>query len=90
MTGQKEGLTGHFMRENSHLVNTHCAAHGLALVGLFCTYGAQGRKMALRFFGEAPLALGKKFPGKSLNQTNTNGICAMLRVETTNGFCFVD
>ena len=31
MTGKKEGLTGHFLRENPHLMNTHCAAHRLAL-----------------------------------------------------------
>lgn len=31
MTGTKEGLTGHFLRANPHLVNTHCAAHRLAL-----------------------------------------------------------
>lgn len=31
MTGRKEGLTGHFLRHNPHLQNTHCAAHRLAL-----------------------------------------------------------
>ncbi|MEW8547604.1 MAG: hypothetical protein AB2693_29195 [Candidatus Thiodiazotropha sp.] len=31
MTGTKEGLTGHFLKANLHLVNTHCAAHRLAL-----------------------------------------------------------
>ena len=31
MTGKKNGLTGHFLRRNPHLVNTHCAAHRLAL-----------------------------------------------------------
>jgi hypothetical protein len=31
MTGTKERLTGQFLKENPHLVNTHCAAHRLAL-----------------------------------------------------------
>ena len=31
MTGTKEGLTGHFLRANPHLVNMHCVAHRLAL-----------------------------------------------------------
>ena len=30
-TGRSEGLTGHFLRENAHLVNTHCSAHRVAL-----------------------------------------------------------
>ena len=32
MTGRKTGLTGHFLRENPHLANTHCGAHRVALV----------------------------------------------------------
>ena len=31
MVGKKEGLIGHFLRENPHIANTHCAAHRLAL-----------------------------------------------------------
>lgn len=31
MTGTKEGLTGQFLRESPHLLNTHCAAHRIAL-----------------------------------------------------------
>ena len=31
MTGTKERLTGHFLRANPHLMNTHCVAHRLAL-----------------------------------------------------------
>lgn len=31
MTGRKNGLIGRFVRENPHLVNTHCTAHKLAL-----------------------------------------------------------
>ena len=31
MTGTKEGLTGQFLRDNPHVVNTHCVAHRLAL-----------------------------------------------------------
>ena len=31
MTGRKEGLTGQFLKDNPHLVNTHCVAHRLAL-----------------------------------------------------------
>ena len=31
MTGTKEGLTGWFLRDNPHMVNTHCVAHRLAL-----------------------------------------------------------
>ena len=32
MTGTKEGVTGHLMRENPMLLNYHCVAHRLALV----------------------------------------------------------
>ena len=32
MTGSKTGLTGHFLRENPHLANTHCGAHRVALL----------------------------------------------------------
>ena len=32
MTGEKNGLTGHFLRVNPHLKNTHCSAHRIALV----------------------------------------------------------
>ena len=31
MTGRKEGLTGQFLKDKPHLVNTHCVAHRLAL-----------------------------------------------------------
>lgn len=31
MTGRKEGLLGHFLRDNPHIMNTHCGAHRLAL-----------------------------------------------------------
>ena len=40
MTGKKEGLLGQFLRVNPHMVNTHCAAHRLAL----CTEQA-GKKI---------------------------------------------
>ena len=32
MTGEKNGLTGNFLRVNPHLKNTHCSAHRIALV----------------------------------------------------------
>ena len=32
MTGRGEGLTGHFLRINAHLVNCHCSAQRVALV----------------------------------------------------------
>lgn len=32
MTGQGKGLTGHFLRLNPHIKNTHCSAHRVALV----------------------------------------------------------
>lgn len=31
MTGVKEGLTGLFLRDNPHLINSHCSAHRVAL-----------------------------------------------------------
>ncbi|XP_033742471.1 transmembrane protein C17orf113-like [Pecten maximus] len=30
-TGRKEGLTGQFLKENPHIINTHCSAHRIAL-----------------------------------------------------------
>ena len=31
MTGRKQGLTGHILRQNPHLINSHCSAHRIAL-----------------------------------------------------------
>ncbi|KAK3101209.1 hypothetical protein FSP39_001774 [Pinctada imbricata] len=46
MTGRKEGLTGHFLRENSHLVNTHCSAHKIAL----CSEQAAENIPAMKYY----------------------------------------
>ncbi|XP_062582081.1 uncharacterized protein C17orf113-like [Saccostrea cucullata] len=42
MTGTKEGLTGHFLRENPHMKNNHCAAHRLALCSEQAAKGVPG------------------------------------------------
>ena len=46
MTGRKEGLLGHFLRENPHISNTHCSAHRLAL----CTSQAANEVSAVKEF----------------------------------------
>ena len=43
MTGRKNGLTGLFLRENPHLVNTHCSAHKLALCTEQAAKGIDGK-----------------------------------------------
>ncbi|KAK3107310.1 hypothetical protein FSP39_011602 [Pinctada imbricata] len=46
MTGQKNGLTGQFLRHNPHLLNTHCSAHRVAL----CSEQAAGGIPAMKYY----------------------------------------
>ncbi len=49
MTGKKEGLTGHFLRQNPHLVQTHCSAHRLALCSEQAAENIPGRNIIYLF-----------------------------------------
>lgn len=48
MTGQKNGLTGQFLRHNPHLLNTHCSAHRVALCSEQAAGGIPGNEFSLK------------------------------------------
>lgn len=53
MTGHVEGLTGHFLRVNPHVLNNHCSAHRLAL----CAEQAANKVPAVTLFKDSLVSL---------------------------------